>query len=154
MPTAKPRITITLSDEQHVTLQSLAQVQGVSMSSIVVDLLDTTLPVLQRLTEVLRNASEAPQAVLDGLKASLDSAQGQMLGHGEAAMSQLDLLVQMSAGAESVDTAAPGVSEAVPKVRPPTSNRGVRNVPPTSKNLPIFPSKTRASVDSNGRAKK
>ena len=154
MPTAKPRITITLSDEQHITLQSLAKVQGVSMSSIVVDLLDTTLPVLQRLTEVLKNASEAPQAVLDGLKASLDSAQVDMLGHGKAAMNQLDLLVQMSGGVDAGDTAPSGAPAASPQGRPPTSNRGVRNVPPESKNRLISPSKSRASVDSNGRAKK
>jgi len=154
MPTAKPRITITLSDEQHVTLQSLAQVQGVSMSSIVVDLLDTTLPVLQRLTEVLKNASEAPQAVLDGLKATLDDAEASMLGHGSAAMNQLDLLVRLSGG-DAAGGAAPSEAPAAsPKGGPPTSNRGVRNVPPTSKNRSISPSKSRSSVDSHGRAKK
>jgi hypothetical protein len=154
MPTAKPRITITLSDEQHVTLQSLAQVQGVSMSSIVVDLLDTTLPVLKRLTEVLKNASEAPQAVLDGLKATLDDAEASMLGHGSAAMSQLDLLVQMSGGGGAGDAASAEAPAAAPEGRPPTSNRGVRIVPPESKNRLISPSKSRSSVDSNGRAKK
>lgn len=154
MPTAKPRITITLSDEQHATLHALSQVQGVSMSSIVVDLLDTTLPVLQRLTEVLKNASEAPQAVLDGLKATLDDAEASMLGHGSAAMNQLDLLVRLSGGEDSGDTAPPGAPEASPKGGPPTSNRGVRNVPPASKNRSISLSKSRSSVDSNRRAKK
>lgn len=154
MPTAKPRITITLSDEQHATLQSLSQVQGVSMSSIVVDLLDTTLPVLQRLTEVLKNASEAPQAVLDGLKATLDDAEASMLGHGTGVMNQLDLLVAMSGG-EGADAAASGREEKpATTARPPTSNRGVRNVPPSSKNRSISPSKSRSSVDSNRRAKK
>ena len=154
MPTAKPRITITLSDEQHSTLQSLAQVQGVSMSSIVVDLLDTTLPVLQRLTEVLKNASEAPQAVLDELKASMDNAEADMVGHGASVLNQLDLLVGLSGGA-GADAAASG-REAAPATTagPPSSNRGVRNVPPTSKNRSIPPSKSRSSVDSNRRAKK
>nr|CRY96429.1 hypothetical protein [uncultured prokaryote] len=151
MPTTKPRITITLSDEQHATLHALSQLQGVSMSSIVVDLVDTTLPVLQRLTEVLKNASQAPQAVLDSLRASLDSAESEMVGHGAAVMGQLDMLVKLGAGA--VDVTRSGAA-AVPEPKPPTSNRGVRNVPTPSKNRVISPSKSRASINSNGRSKK
>lgn len=156
MPTIKPRITITLSDEQHATLQSLAQVQGVSMSSIIVDLLDTTLPVLQRLAEVLRNAANAPQAVLDDLKASLNSAEADMLGHGTSVMSQLDVLVGLSGGAGDGGPATAaggraGPPEAVTISKPPTTNRGVRNVPPSSKKRPISPMK---NGEKNGRAKK
>lgn len=160
MPTVKPRITITLTDEQHSTLHALAQVQGVSMSSIVVDLVETTLPVLKRLATVLRNASEAPQAVLDGLRASLESAEGDMVGHGQAVSEQLDLLVQLSAGGAAGGGLPAAVSEdspppaAPPDSRPPTSNRGVRNVPPVTKNRSISPSKSRSSNDLNGRAKK
>jgi hypothetical protein len=121
------------------------------MSSIVVDLLDTTLPVLQRLTEVLENASQAPQAVLDGLKASLNGAEADMLGHQESVLSQLDLLVGLSGGAGSDAPGASGEEEPATTARPPTSNRGVRNVPPTSKKRPISPMKT---GEKNGRVKK
>lgn len=154
MPTVKPRITITLSDEQHTTLQALAHIQSVSMSSIIVDLLDTTLPVLQRLTAVLENASQAPQAVLDSLRATLDSAQHDMSGHVPEVMKRLNLLVSVSGGTDAGDAGASGAPAAVPTAKPPTSNRGVRNVPPTSKNRSISPSKSRSSVDSNERAKK
>lgn len=158
MPTVKPRITITLSDEQHGTLQALAQVQGVSMSSIVVDLIDTTLPVLQRLTEVLKNASEAPQAVLDGLRATLDTVESDVSRTFDSGMSQLDLLVSLSTGGAAEThrrrAGAAGADSAAPGSKPPTSNRGVRNVPPTSKNRSISPSKSRSSDNSNGRAKK
>jgi hypothetical protein len=150
MPTVKPRITITLTGEQHATLHELAEVQGVSMSSIVVDLVDTTLPVLQRLALVLRNASQAPQAVLDGLRATLESAEGRMAGHGEAVSSQLDLLVSLSGGG-GVGSPAPAPP---PKSRPPTSNRGVRNVPPALDKQSISPSKSRSSTNLNERAKK
>jgi uncharacterized protein (DUF1778 family) len=67
MPTSKPRITLTISEQQHELLQSLADLQKVSMSSIVVDLLDTTMPVLARLVSILKSAAEAPQSVLDEL---------------------------------------------------------------------------------------
>jgi hypothetical protein len=75
MPTAKPRITITLTDEQHAILSSLSSLQKVSMSSIVVDLLDTTLPVLQRLAGILSNAANAPQELLDELRRTAESAE-------------------------------------------------------------------------------
>ena len=68
MPTSKPRITLTISEQQHALLQSLAELQKVSMSSIVVDLLDTTMPVLTRLVSILKSAAEAPQSVLDELR--------------------------------------------------------------------------------------
>lgn len=150
MPTTKPRITITLSDEQHTTLQALAQLQGVSMSSIVVDLVDTTLPVLQRLVSVLHNASQAPKAVLEGLSASLNTALGDAQGHGNAVMNQLDLLVRLSGGEGAGVPALAGAPAPSPEPKPPTSNRGVRNVPPRSKNQPISPMKT----GQKGRAKK
>lgn len=151
MPTAKPRITVTLSDEHHSTLQTLAHLQGVSMSSIIVDLLDTTLPVLQRLSEVLANASQAPQAVLDGLKASLDSAEMDMVGHQTSVMNQLDLLVGLSGKSGGGGAAPSAAPAALSKGGPPTSNRGVRNVPPTSKKRPISPMKNGEKI---GRAKK
>lgn len=154
MPTTKPRITITLSDEQHATLQSLASLQGVSMSSIVVDLVDTTLPVLQRLVSVLHNASQAPQAVLDGLSASLSQALGEAQGHGDAVMGQLDVLVRLAGGEGAGASALAGVPAPSPTTEPPTSNRGVRNVPPASKDRPISHGKSSTYINSNGRAKK
>lgn len=142
MPTVKPRITITLTDHQHTVLAQLAQVQKVSMSSIVVDLVDTTLPVLERLAVVLQNAAAAPQSVLEDLRRSLTSAEAALGGVQDVAFGQLEELVQASGGAVSGDAqAAPGAG--VPAPKPPTSNRGVRNVPPDAKNDPISPMKTR-----------
>lgn len=141
MPTAKPRITITLSDEQHSTLQALAQLQGVSMSSIVVDLVETTIPVLQRLVTVLQTASQAPQAVLDGLRATLQAAESDVISHGDAVMGHLDALVN-AAGGEDVAVPRSGAAAASPEAEPPTSNRGVRIVPPSAKNRAISPMKS------------
>lgn len=154
MPTTKPRITITLTDDQHSTLQALAGLQGVSMSSIVVDLVDTTLPVLQRLVSILENASQAPKAVLDGLSASLNVAMGDAVGHRDAVMNQFDLLVSLSEGEGAGTSALAGVPALSPEPKPPTSNRGVRNVPPRSKNHPISPSKSTTSSTSKQRVKK
>lgn len=154
MPTVKPRITITLSDEHHATLQALAHLQGVSMSSIVVDLLDTTHPVLQRLVAVLHNAAEAPRAVLEGLSASLGVALADTRVLGDAAMSKFDSVVDASLGGGAGAAALAGVPAPSSKSRPPSSNRGVRNVPPRSKNQPISSAQSGTYVHSKGRVKK
>jgi len=149
MPTAKPRITITLTDEQHSVLSRLSQLQKVSMSSIVVDLVDTTLPVLDRLAQVLQNAADAPQSVLDDLRRSLASAETAFEGMQATAFGQLDQFVQASSGA-TADDAQAAASGVPPADEPPTSNRGVRIVPPDAKNAPVSPMKTRKKQGSQG----
>lgn len=150
MPTAKPRITITLSEHAHAVLSSLAVAQKVSMSSIVVDLVDTTLPVLERLVQVLQNAAEAPQSVLDELRRSMAFAESDLVGIQDTVMGKLDDLVSGSGGARAGDAlAAP--ARVLPAVRPPTSNRGVRNTSPTSKIQQIPPMK---KGEKHGRAEK
>lgn len=134
MPTSKPRITITLTDHQHQVLSSLAKVQKVSMSSIVVDFLDSTIPVLERLAVVLESAANAPQSVRDQIKQSAESAEMQY-GHLPAELGQqLDFMVRVAGGA-----AALSGEESQPAAagdRPPTSNRGVRISPPVAEDNP------------------
>lgn len=139
MPTAKPRITITLTEQQHDVLMTLAHIQKVSMSSIVVDLVETTLPVLSRLAEVLKNAADAPQSVRDEIRKSAERAESDMAGHGHTMLEQLDFLVAASSGAGVREQPAPEV--AAKTERPPTSNRGVRNTSPRAKIESISPMK-------------
>lgn len=75
MPTAKPRITITLTEQQHQVLSSLSRHQKISMSAIVVDFLESTMPVLERLSEVLEHAANAPQSVRDQIRQSAEDAE-------------------------------------------------------------------------------
>jgi hypothetical protein len=146
MPTAKPRITITLTDQQHALLSSLSDLQKVSMSSIVVDLLEATVPVLERLTAVLHNAANAPQAVLDQLKRSAQTAEDDVSGLQGSMLKQLDLLVE-----ESVGTVPGATRSGARGAKPPTSNRGVRITSPQPKIAPISPMK---KGEKNGRAHK
>jgi hypothetical protein len=148
MPTVKPRITITLTEQQHAVLSSLAGLQRVSMSSIVVDLLDTTLPVLERLAGVLHNASTAPQHVLDELRRTAHSAENELSGIGPSVMGLLDEMVDLSSAPDSTAT---GRREAGAEDRPPTSNRGVRNTVPASKIAHISPMK---KGEKHGRSQK
>jgi len=149
MPTNKPRITITLSDRQHRLLENMAEVQGVSMSSIVVELLETAEPVLERVLEMLEAAKKAPQAALKELKRSLDLAESQVGRLQSEAFGQLDLLVATAEGSPlpgaRTDGArrAPAKKAAKPRTRPHPTNRGVR-FPATSQN-PTAKKTTKAS---------
>ena len=156
MPTSKPRITITLTDQQHALLQAMAGYQGGSMSSIVVDLLETALPVMERIVLVMKAASAAPQEMLDGLKESMERAEAQVLDQMQGHMGQLDIFVKEASEA-AVGLAPPAqrpTSKALPRRRaaakPPTSNRGVR----ITDNSSIPPMKTSISTAKRSGVKK
>ena len=65
MATVKPRITITLEEDQYVVLQQLSRLKGVSMSKLVVEFLDPVFPPMQRLTESM-NRIKKSDALLKG----------------------------------------------------------------------------------------
>lgn len=152
MPTAKPRITITLTDHQHAVLSELAKLQKASMSSIVVELIDTTLPVLERLSHVLSDAASAPQTVLAGIRKSAEIAQADMLDLSTHTRitGLLDQLLERSNEGDA-PTATVGRRGAAPETQPPTSNRGVRITSPRPKNGPFSPMK---KAEKNGRVQK
>jgi hypothetical protein len=132
MPTEKPRITITLTDHQHQVLSTMAKGQKCSMSSIVVDLLETAIPVLERVTELVAAAQRAPQQALDQLKLSLGRAETDVLGMQEVVMVLFfSLLCVGGGGVEVRERPAPALaSSSVSAVaKPPSSNRGVRITP-------------------------
>jgi hypothetical protein len=129
MPTLKPRITITLTDEQHEVLSEVAKGQKVSMSSIVVDLLDTAIPVLKRVADLVQAAQKAPQEALAQLKLSLGRAEDEVRGMQDDVLGQLDSLVKEAAGDGDARRRTPARAasfQSAAVAKPPSSNRGVR----------------------------
>ena len=148
MATSRPRITVTLTEQQHLVLSSLSHLQKTSMSSIVGELIETTLPVLERLVHVLDNAASAPKHVLDELRKSAELAESDLLLSHQSMGSLLEQLLQSAAG----DSTATGGRREVPAAGgPPTSNRGVRITSPNAKIATISPMK---KGEKNGRAQK
>jgi hypothetical protein len=133
MPTVKPRITITVDENQHRLLSTLAELQGVSMSSIVVDFLDTVTPVLERLTVILQSAKNAPENAREELRKNLNAAEASFLPVAHEMMGQLDLLVSVAGGGDAACRAAPPAVAQPAEPRPPTSNRGVRKTNTSTK---------------------
>ena len=93
MPTAKPRITITLEPHTHEVLTRLSAAGGQSMSSIVADYVALAVPSLERLVVVLEQARQAPQEAQSGLAAALERAERQLLPALASALDQNDLFL-------------------------------------------------------------
>jgi predicted DNA-binding protein len=144
MPTVNPRITITLKPEVHAILKRLSAATDNSQSAIVSELLESSVPVFERMVLVLEAAKAAQQGMASDIAQGLERAQskietqlGLMLGElddayrpilqqGEAvqrrrrktAAAGTDALG--AAGSADAGSVAPGGST-------PMSNRGVRS---------------------------
>lgn len=155
MPTAKPRITITLEPHAYETLSRLSAAGGESMSSIVTQFVDLALPSLERVVLVLERARAAPQEARDGLVAAVERAERELMPAIEAALDQGDLFLAQVAAASTPapaqrgraavalpsPKAAAAVSTPVPVTRgsgplsggsavvPPGTRKGVRHGP-------------------------
>lgn len=93
MPTAKPRLMITLEPDRYELLKRMAASQGASMASIVVDLVETVAPVLERVLVAVETAQKAHSDVRDNLRRVAEEAEKATIPHLHAAMGQLDTLV-------------------------------------------------------------
>lgn len=91
MATTKPRVNVTLEPHRYELLKRLAGLQGVSMSYLISDLLETVSEPLERVCVVLEAAAKAPQSVKDGLRAAASKAEGVLLPQAQAWMDQSDL---------------------------------------------------------------
>lgn len=143
MPTARPRITITLTEQQYALLQQLSEFQGESMSAIVGDLIETAIPVMERIATVMEAASKAPKEMLDGLRESMERAESIVLEQMQGHIQQLDIFALEASGGGTgplrsggpVPPAVASRSSARRDTDPPTSNRGVR-IPVTPQSPP------------------
>lgn len=90
MATTKPRITITLTAEDHQVLQRLSSLSGESMSRIVSGLVTSVSPALSRVADVISASQNALPETLEQLRDISD--------RGERVMSPL-----LAAGVEAFD---------------------------------------------------
>lgn len=77
MATTKPRITVTLEQDVYDTLHGLSELQGVSMSSIVSELLTMVDPVQRKVLETMRRALALQGSARADFAAQLEQAQEQ-----------------------------------------------------------------------------
>lgn len=119
MATLKPRITITLAPHRHELLRRVAALQGMSMSAVVVDLIETVAEPLERVGVILEAAKNAPQQMKDGLKAATDAAERELLPLQQQASQQLDFLLHQVA-----EVCEPGATAALAGAAPGRTRPG------------------------------
>lgn len=108
MATDKPRITISLTQEQYNTLHRLSTLQGMPMSRLVSDLVAEVAPVLDKVADALAIAVKAQENVKVNLRRVVTEAEEDFRPIFTQAMNQFDMfagqLENMMAGAESEPT--------------------------------------------------
>lgn len=94
MATTKPRINVTLEPHRYELFKRLAALQGVSMSALVADLLETIAEPMERVCVVLEAALKAPAELKTGLRAAVDRAEGLLMPSLITAHDQLDMFLE------------------------------------------------------------
>lgn len=132
MPTVNPRVNVTLSPAEYELLSRLAKQQKRSRADMLRDLFQTMQPVLERVAVVTEAAQRAQATAKQGMLASAEKAEAELLPMVQQALGQFDLFLadvqKQAAGADGRAGGAPTAPPAAP--RPPSSNTGVRS-PPT-----------------------
>jgi hypothetical protein len=133
MPTAKPRVQVTLEPETHAVIERFASLQGRTRGAIIADLLDSITPAITRTVALLEAAAAAPDSIKDGLRAVVEGAQADLADASGDAAKQLDLLMQqLGAGEGNPHVVTRGSGMDSPTPRKSSKRRSNPSKPPLS----------------------
>lgn len=79
MATKRPRITVTLTQEDYLVLSELSKVNGQSMSAIISDLVSTVTPVMARVVAASRVFERSQDEAKDRVRVMFDDAEQTVL---------------------------------------------------------------------------
>lgn len=91
MATDKPRITISLTQDQYDVIKRLSGLQGVPMARVVTDLVAEVAPVLEKVVEALSIAAKAQENVKVNLRRVVTEAEEDFRPIVAQVMNQLDM---------------------------------------------------------------
>lgn len=117
MPTAKPRLSVTLQPQMYATVAEIASIRRVSMSSVVSEYLDAAAPVLERTATILAAVDAKMKAARSGMDSDME-AYRRNLEEAEKALAPM-----LASALGTLDG-----------IEPPPSNTGV--TPPSSADSP------------------
>lgn len=126
MPSVKPRLALTLPEHRHDLLKRLAGLQGVSMASVVTELLEECYPVLERVVVALEAAKSASESAKTGLRESCNKAIAEMEPYRDQFMDQFDLFMDgITRQAQGAGEVSPNARSASPNASPaPSASTG------------------------------
>lgn len=93
MATTKPRITITLSENQHRLLKSISESSGNSMSYLVADIIEASEPILERTASAFSHLKELNEENKRKIKQAMQSAQDIIEPMAFNAINQMDCFI-------------------------------------------------------------
>jgi uncharacterized protein (DUF1778 family) len=125
MATTKPRITITISNRQHQLLRSISDASGQSMSTFLVELLETSEPVLERLAATYQAIKSAKDQQRARFVKTLDDAQSSFEPLAIEAVNQLDMLLGNLESVAHAERSEATISRSDGLTPSPHTNRGV-----------------------------
>ncbi len=158
MATTKPRINVTLEPHRYALFKRLAALQGVSMSSLVAELLDAVAEPMERVCVVLEAAAKAPGDLKTGLRAAVDRAEASLMPAALNAIDQFDrcrgdigdVIEAAGAPGSTCEAGAPGVPAA--DLDPRLVTRGSTPLPKTKAAAARKTAKPKRSAPSKGKA--
>lgn len=128
MATTKPRITVTLTQRQYDVLRVISECGGQPMSAFISELLEQSLPVLERMGESFRKIKAAQDEQKKRIVEELDQAQAEVEPVLEQVLGQFDLFmtkIEQAAGAAATDARERAGAAAAAAPSTPVTNRGV-----------------------------
>jgi len=75
MATSKPRVNVTMEPATYEVLRRAAAAQGVSMSRVVADLVESVAPMLGRLADIGEALQRAPEEIRATLREATENAE-------------------------------------------------------------------------------
>lgn len=136
MPTALPRLPVTLTAAQRDLLAKVAALNGTSQSKVIAELLDAAAPVLLRIVAALENVKRLDAEKADLIRATIVDAQAEAEQTAATALALLERIGRAggtprvdvrSAPPEDADGSLDAISPPPRRRRPPTANRGGEN---------------------------
>lgn len=128
MATTKPRITVTLTQRQYDVLRVISECGRQPMSAFISELLEQSLPVLERMGESFRKIKAAQDEQKKRIAKELDQAQAEVEPVLEQVLGQFDLFmtkIEQAAGAAAPDARLRAGAAAAAAPSTPVTNRGV-----------------------------
>ena len=148
MATTKPRITVTLTPRQHEVMKIISDCGGQSMSSLLGELIEVSLPTFERMANTFQKLKDARTQERARMVEAFDEAQSALEPIANAAVDQFDLFLgKIDSALGAVGPERSEDRKALEADRAPSTNRGVTpnltnsSKGPRTKALEGFPKK-------------
>lgn len=124
MATSKPRITISVTPDQYALLDRLSSLKGGAKSTIVTDVLEASVPALERAADLLQALEQARKGdYLEDFVANLNKAEQTLAPLIAAALEQMELPIAEADSPRSCNTGVTTSTKSISK-GPSRSKKG------------------------------